>query len=257
MGIVKDFINSSLSNIFGSGTLGAVGIAGYVAGVRIKEEVVRTSTVTSTVVEDGSTIADHIINQPTIITIEGEIGNVEIVAKQKRSHNADYTTAPGIITSFLPERTSVQLTELSNTIDTIDNVIDGIDSVSDITSIFDLFQPLTTKEEKLRFYQHFERLYESKSLVDVEMVDKVYKNMAISYFRAVESGGNYVGYKIILQEVRFAKTLMGQNEELKENPSEAVSTQTQKKKEVGTVSGEEKGSVADSETESLLYTLVN
>jgi len=259
MGILSNFLSSGLSGLLSG--LQAVGIGGYVAGARVKESVTKTSKVTQSVVEDGSTISDHIINNPVILQIEGDLGNVSAFSGNPHKSGRSSNSLLGVISSFLPTRTKVQVQKLSHTINTIDRVATDIgNALSGSGNIFDAFSPLLTKDEKQRFYQYFDGIYKNKILIDVEMPDKTYQNMAMTYFNVSEFGGNYLSYKFTFQEVRIAVTQSVDSSEFTKNPGDGTKSQTSKTAKKGTVSGSHAGDVSSktsgastSKPESLLH----
>lgn len=252
MGVARDYLYDKASKYIKSDDKELIGIAGYVAGVRIKEDTTYTANVTTNIVEDGAEINDHIINNPIIINIEGEIGDVEkkadplIQAYKKALKNV------GVVTKYLPKRTQGQISKINSTVLKINDLLNKVDSIiDDGLQIYNLFKPLETKSERDKFFEHFEKIYNTKQISDIEMSYKVYRNMALISFTITKDGdGNYLGYKMTFQEVRFAKLVVESSGKYIKKSSKSTKNQTSKKTNKG-VQNTDKPS--DAKKSSLIY----
>jgi hypothetical protein len=154
MGMIRDYLNDKSSKYLKGDDKEPIGIGGYVAGVRLKEDTTYTSNVTTNTVEDGAEINDHIINNPIIVNIEGEIGDVEkkpdplIQAYKKAMRNV------GVVTKYLPKRTQGQISKINSTVLKINDLLNKVDSIiDDGMQIYRLFKPLDTKSEQEKFFK--------------------------------------------------------------------------------------------------------
>ena len=53
-----------------------IGIGGFTADVRVNESIQMTSDAPDNYVEDGSVINDHVINNPIVLSIDGEVADI-------------------------------------------------------------------------------------------------------------------------------------------------------------------------------------
>lgn len=235
MGTIRDYLNDKASKYLKGDDKEPIGIGGYVAGVRLKEDTTYTSNVTTNTVEDGAEINDHIINNPIIVNIEGEVGDVEkkpdplIQAYKKAMRNV------GVVTKYLPKRTQGQISKINSTVLKINDLLNRVDSIiDDGMQIYRLFKPLDTKSEQEKFFEYFEKIHNTKQLLDIEMPYKIYRNMALISLTINKEGGNYLGYKMTFQEVRFAKLVVESSGKYIKKSSSSTKKQTDKKTNKGT-----------------------
>lgn len=236
MGTVRNYLNEKASKLLKSDDKEFVGIGGYVAGVRLKEDVTYTSTVTTNTVEDGSEVNDHIINNPIIINLEGEIGDLEKIPDPILQAYKKVMREAGVVTKYLPKRTQSQISKINSYVLKANDILNKVDSIiDDGMQIYRLFKPLTTKKETEKFFEYFENLHNTKQLIDIEMRFKTYRNMRIISFTITNDGGNYVSYNMTLQEVRFAKLKVEASGKFIKKSSKSTKAQTKKATNKGNV----------------------
>lgn len=236
MGMVRDYLNEKAGKLLKSDDEEFIGIGGYVAGVRLKEDITYTSTVTTNTVEDGSEVNDHIINNPIIINLEGEIGDLEKIPDPILQAYKKVMREAGVVTKYLPKRTQSQISKINSYVLKANDILNKVDSIiDDGMQIYRLFKPLTTKKETVKFFEHFENLHNTKQLIDVDMRFRTYRNMRIVSFTIINDGGNYVSYNMTLQEVRFAKLKVESSGKYIKKSSKSIKAQTKKATKKGDV----------------------
>ena len=234
MGMARDYLNQKASKYLKSDDKESIGIGGYIAGVRIKEDMTYTSTVTTNTVEDGASINDHIINNPIILNIEGEIGDVEKIPDPILQAYKKIPKNVGVIAKYLPKKTQGQISKLNSTVLKANDILNKVDSIiDDGMQIYRIFKPLSTIPEQQMFFNVFEGIYNTKQLIDVEMPFKTYRNMALISLTIGKEGGNYLSYKMTFQEVRFAKLKVAKSGSYIKKVSSKSKSQVSKKSNKG------------------------
>jgi len=262
---VKNFVSSKIDAITKTDEKQQIGIGGYVAGVRLKEEITYTSNITTNAVEDGTDIADHIITLPIIIKIEGEVGDIEIKDNPKYEAFKKLMRNAGVITKYLPSRTATQTTKITALAIKIDNTFAKLDEIiKDGNNIYNMFNDkneITPIAESQKFFDYLTKLWETKQIFDIEMQHRTYKNMAIVMLTLNEQNGNYISYELTVQEVRFAKIIIDNSSKYfsSENASSEAKNTVSSKKNKGTVTAtdakDKESSIKVTQNKSALKTI--
>ena len=254
----KNFITNKLNSVAKINEKQQIGIGGYTAGVRLKEEITYTSNITTNTVEDGTDISDHIITLPIFIKIEGEVGDIQLKDDLKYQAFKKIMRSAGKITQYLPSRTATQLTQLTTLAVKVDDTYAKIDDLikdgTDIYNIFNDTNSVTETTESQKFCDFLTKVWQTKQIIRIETKHRVYENMAITMLTLNEQNGNYVSYEVILQEVRFAKLIIDNSSKyFSQNSvsSEAKNTTTSKKNK-GTVTAEKATDKKATENKSAL-----
>jgi len=206
--MIKKFLKTiSPDKIIGS-DYEKVGIGGFMFYVVTAESATKTATITANPVEDGSTVNDHIIRNPATITISGEVADVFIESPIKPLTIQKLVPAIGIIQDYLPQRTTTQISKINGLLASVDDYFIAADTaIKKGTQLFDYFKNKQAKATKTAtFLEFFDTIYESNSVIDVECIDKVFENMAITSFSTAKLNPNNYSFTISLQTIVTAET---------------------------------------------------
>jgi hypothetical protein len=220
-------INKLLKNRFPETTadkLDSVEIAGFKSLVRTSETVKKTATTTTSYVEDGSFISDHIVDNPRIITIAGNISDVHIKGDPVSKVLNKAQTAVSDVNQFIPLKTQSQISKISS----IANDVTDIESLILSTAqrnprIFDTLGLSDIAEEQLKelgvgknqigFINKIEEIMDSQRTIQgstqsITVGEKTYQNMVITDFEFnLDNKENSLNFSIELTEVRFATNI--------------------------------------------------
>jgi len=237
-----------------------IGIGGWVADVRLNESIEFKSDVPDNYVEDGSVINDHIINNPVVLNIEGEVSDLHI----KPFFLSDFFVKPidkaaGILNAVFPFKLTNQATQKIKKV-----AINATDKAKQLESYYknieNLYKLYENKNELLRkeFIEFLNRVFCTKELITIETPFGTYKNMRIISLTLTKDNktDEALSYKITAKEVRFAKTIYIKNSSVYFNPSLSVANDISSKKQKGVVQGESKSFKNKEEQKSFLYTLL-
>lgn len=251
---IKDFLDVPIFGSLLSDDTETVGIGGFDLEVRVRDNINFTSTAPTSYVEDGSFINDHIILDPTIFTIEGEVS--DIVIKPNRSNNIFKSDLPNIatFTQFLPSRTQSELQNIESFVETASDTIDKLDSISNINNVYDLLQgTIDGLSPQRSFFQFIKTIHESKLLITIQTMYGTFSNFRIVSSSLSKVDDNYTTYSLALQQIRFATTETTTIAKDASNPTGDASTQTQGTSNKGTVQGSK---VGEEKERSFLSTII-
>lgn len=187
-----------------------VGIGGFTALVRVRESYNLTASVPSTPVEDGSVVNDHIILDPLVISIEGDVSDVHLrespVLRAIRQAQAEI----GNVTSqFAPARTQTQISQASALANDVLDATRRIDAALDAgAQIGDLFgnQDAGSSTNRSRFLDHMEALRNGKQLIAIDMPYRRLDRMVITSLTVRHDNvTDSTGFTLEAQQVRLAE----------------------------------------------------
>jgi hypothetical protein len=236
--MIGDFINESIFGSLLSSDTQTIGIGGYTAEVRIRDQMTLTSTAPTSYLEDGSFVQDHIINDPISFSLSGEIADIIV---QSGTNSSPFISPPGIvgeITGFSLPYTASQQQVIDTAITSVSNAIDDFEASSP-SDIFGLFQGLASDGSVSgSFVQFIKSIHASKTLISIQTAFGTMENMRITSCTFDQTDNNWTNYSMSLQEIRFAKIeTVAVEETPAKSPTGDASTQTQTAAEKGTVSG--------------------
>ena len=210
MAVVRDFINGQFKN----DALEPVGIGGFNTAAKIKESVNKTRTVTTTPIENGSYVNDHIIRNPVTISIDGQISNVFQLPSPAIKALLDVQANLGTVSQYLPARTATQLQKVNSLVVDVVNTVDKVDAVIGDAKRVASFLGFTGNEGKSnieKFIDFMDSVYNSDVLIAIDAPFRTYENMAVTLFsheRNPETES--LTFKIEAQELRFAQTIFSE-----------------------------------------------
>lgn len=241
----SNFLNTQI------GGKSKVGIGGFTADVRVNETIQLTSDVPDNYVEDGSVINDHIINTPTIISIDGEVSDIHIKPNiVDTSISKPFDKISGIALKLFPSAKTAQMVQKVNRITSaVSSAVDTANSFLDAgQDIFNVFSG-NSSDPQQAFFDFIDKIYYSKQLISIETPFKTYDNMRITSLTITRDNttNQALKYKISAKEVRFAKTLTASLADTKyflkkksKGVAKSAKNKVSEKKQKGTVNGVEK-----------------
>lgn len=216
MGVIRDFIESKIPESIIPKNVEKIGIGGFSLYASISEGVGKTATITQNPVESGSVISDHIIRNPTTITIQGEVGTVFLKRKRLASTVQQLSPPISTILQYAPDRTATQLTKINDVLQTSNDIITEGDRIfTDGTGIYNyfagasqqqIFDPFTgefrsAKDPKEEFMEFVGKLHKSSSIFDIRCVDREFKSFAISSLTTTKDSEGAISFSITAQEI--------------------------------------------------------
>ncbi|MDF1593742.1 MAG: hypothetical protein P1P89_19720 [Desulfobacterales bacterium] len=216
MGLVRDYIDGAFKNEFA----GEVSIDGFATIAIIRDNIKQTREAPVTYLEDGSHVNDHIIRNPIVVKIEGNISSVYVEPPPTLKEIRGTETIVGEVAQYLPGRTQAQLSivagitaDIQQRIDQLDSAIRTSQKIADkvgYTGLTDLDQRKFAKSNIEGFIDKINGLLNSDALITISGPLQTYDNMCILAFEYTESStSEAVDFTIEAQELRFAQTLVG------------------------------------------------
>lgn len=218
-----------------------IGIAGYKLDVRLKENPTYTTDIPDNYVEDGSYINDHFVDKPLIVTLEGEVAdlNYQSIGSADLIDNVLPDKYLGITESLYPQfRSNQTLQRINKIVDDVkySEISEYIRKTNDVYSMFKGGQ----EKETLNFMEFIERIQAAKMPVKIETASKTYENMGLISFAPVRDQvtNTAIGYQATFKQVRFAKTILVEVQKLTKNPTKQMKNKVSSKVDKGTVPGD-------------------
>ena len=211
-------------------------IAGFGLYARVSDSLTMTADVPVSVLEDGTFVKDHIINQPINLVIQGEVSDV--FERRRPLPPPTLTRASRLIqriSPFTPARTQSQFQRIIGIGQQIDRTVQLLDKAESIgEQAYELIKGgRTSKGIRQEFQEYIEAIYLGKQLIDIEMRYKRYERMVItSVVFETDNQTDATSFTINAQEVRFAQTKFIDNDVFK-IPSAEASAQTESETDKG------------------------
>lgn len=189
-----------------------IGIGGFTALARVREQVTKTANAPATPLEDGSFAHDHIINNPIQLNIEGRVSDILIKPDAETTVFRRNLAEIGNITKYFPPMTQAQINKIAALVITFDSYRKKIEAViRDGRQAYEFFGSKDTGggNHRDRFIEMLDGYYNSKALMRIETGGKVYENMVITSRVTTKDNRaeDSIDYKIIAQELRFADVI--------------------------------------------------
>lgn len=219
-----------------------IGIAGFTAYAEVGIQRVLSSNAPDVTLEDGSVIADTIFLNPIEITISGEVAEINIPEDQNQNIIEQASSAIGVVSSFLPNRTLSQLNKVEDLVDDAVNAVRAIDNVINAADRFvEVFGNKSgDKSNQELFIDTIDKIHFSKSLTRLETAFRVYDNIRITNFTTSQNNeSNAISFTITakqlrLSELAFIENTVPQNK----NPSKDLGGQTEGESDKGITNGD-------------------
>lgn len=238
MAVIRDFINGQ----FRDDETEEVGIGGFTTAAKLTETVKRSREVPATFLEDGTQLSDHIIRNPLVISIQGEISNVFVRPSPVLARIRETEAVVGAAALYAPARTQAQLSKVASLTGDVQALIDRADQAIQSAQNVGEFLGFTGDEGKTnieRFIDFVEGAHYSDALIRIDAPFRTYRNMAITlldYER--DSTTDSLRFTIEAKEVRVAETVFVEVAAA-QNPAPGNNGQQEGESEKGVQEGED------------------
>lgn len=211
-----------------SSSLEEVGIGGFTFFARVNDSTTYTTQAPTSVVEDGSYIGDHLINEPIKLSISGDVADIYIAAQAPSKSDSRLPTVGGT-DSFRPGRTPSQEQIVARIVDTaadrrrdINEQMNGGAKVNTLTG-----NGSNGKSYREQFIDFIESIHYGKQLVEISMPFRKHDNMAITGVTVTrDNQRNALTFSLTAQKFRIAKTLFADVSQFYRKPAPQVKSQT-------------------------------
>lgn len=222
-----------------------IGIGGFTAEVRLNESIQFTSDVPDNYVEDGSVVNDHIINNPIILTIDGEVADIHVkVEFLPELLVKAIDKAAGIANSlYVVQKTQQMIQKIEKYAEEVEKAYEAIDyALGKGQPLHDFFGGQDEKSNQDDFFAFLNSIYYTKQLIDIEMPFQTYRNMRITSLTIIRDNTTQqaLKYKLSAKEVRFAETIFVDKNKYFKAPTPSAAGKVSDKENKGIVDGEQK-----------------
>jgi hypothetical protein len=227
---ISNFLSDELSSIAKLDEKQDIGIAGFNTLAIARQSYVKSSTVPIIPLENGSFAADHVIENPLVIEIEGTVNDIYY---QKSPLEKAYIRALaeiGNIDRYLPDYTRQQILAVNSVITDASNVIrkvdDYINSGEQLYNLF--FSNSAAKTIPEKFIDLVDALMDTNQAIKIELPYRVFDNMIITGFQVIapQEYASALEFRLTAVQIRYTQTLFVDISKYYKNPSSAVSSQT-------------------------------
>lgn len=234
-----------------------VEIAGFAKLIRVTETIKSTSTVATAQLENGATVADHVLFEPTIITITGNVADIHVAGDASSDVISSVREKIANVDQFIPSRTATQISKISGIVTDILNTEALIESavrrnseiLSDIGVSDSLLDKLTLAgagKNQIEFLNTMEAVKQEQATnssappLSLNVGGRTYENMIITDLEV-----NFDNVEVALEfsmqftQVYFADTRIEEFEGVAKNPDEGSKDSVSKEEEKGSQVSEE------------------
>ena len=239
-----------------------IGIGGFKLFARVNQSTQYKAQVPNFVLEDGSYANDHIINDPLVLSINGEVGGTFF--QKLQSYIPEFLTnsqqkALCNVSVYFPSRTTSQLSMINSLRSDANSYLSQLNRMASVgTELFNVFNGTSAQKEKdnqEQFIAFLESVYYSKQLIDIEMPYKKHTNMALTDLSIERNNTeNSIKFTASFKKVQFAQIVYTSASKYFKKPSSASATN--KKTESAKDKGSQKPADNKKSSKSLLTTLI-
>lgn len=204
MANILDYLNSKLQDP----NKQEIGIGGFTLFARVKDSYKLNTNVPTTPVEDGSFVNDHIILQPLIITISGDVSDIHLkrseIARELTTFNAEVGNLVGQFGSSATQAQLQQLAQLENTFLDAVNAIDAVLAAG--TQALNYFgnKDPDTKTIQEQFIDAMDSFYYARQPIKIDMPFRQLDNMVITSFTSeTDNSINSTTFTINAQQILY------------------------------------------------------
>ena len=222
-----------------------IGIGGFTAEVRVSESIQFTSDVPDNYVEDGSVVNDHIINNPIMLTIDGEVADINIKVEFLPEYLAKaIDKAADIVNSLdIVQKTQQMIQKIEKYAERVEKAYEAIDyALGNGNQLNDFFGGPAEDSNQANFFAFLNSVYYSKQLIDIEMPFETYSNMRITSLTIIRDNTTEqaLKYKLSAKQVRFAETIFVDKNKYFKAPSPSSAGKVKDKENKGVTEGQQK-----------------
>lgn len=247
MARIEDFLNRQ----YGEPPKQKIGIGGFTTWARVEEKTTYKADAPMTPVEDGTFVGDHIINDPKMLSIQGDVSDVYVERSPIISDLLRTQAQVGAITQYAPPRTQAQVQQVNAIANDISDAVrraDALLSAGEQALKFLGNQDADSKGNRERFVDAMESIHNGKQLISIDTEFRRYNNMVITLLEIRRNNqSEALSFSMEAMEFRFSSLVY--TELAAPDPSPALNGQTAPEVSKGVQDGEP----ADA---SLLFTLI-
>lgn len=257
--MIREFIQGRVKSLSGgNSTTGEVGIGGFTLFARVSDAATYAAQVPTQVLEDGSIAADHIINEPLVLTISGDVSDTHIRLSPPMQVGIASDSAIGQAVALLPNRTQSQLNKIHSIGQSVLDAVDRADRLIKVgQDVFGAFNPQSPgKPIREQFVDFIESVYYGKQLITIDAAYRTHEDMAITSLTVNRNNqSDSLQFEIVVQKVDFVELIYTDIQQFYKAPSPAVKPSVAGKTDQGAqeVSAEKAG---EAKTKSLASVLL-
>jgi hypothetical protein len=184
-----------------------IGIGGFTMFVAISEGTNFSASAPDIVCEDLTTVQDSVINAPKTYSLSGEVADIFIETTPETGIGAIFEKVLNKAAPYLPARTLSQIQKIEEQLNEVENVIDSIDSiVKDAKDIYSIIGNKSASASiKDEFFYFIERVYDSKTIINIENKSRTQQQVLITGFSYTETNDGDTGdFSLTFKEIRIA-----------------------------------------------------
>lgn len=218
-----------------------VGIGGFTLLAIVRQSFSLTSRAPTSYLEDGEYANDHIVNDPLILTIEGEVSDIHIRRNPALELQRRVSAQIGAITKYLPLRTQSQIGKIEALINDAADAARKINAaIEDGRNAWDFFGNKDSQSKGIQeqFIDFIESVFYGKQLINIDMPYRTHKNMSISISVDSDNITNSTSFVITAKRLRFAETELAELTDFFPAASIGLGGQEQGEKDKGAQTGE-------------------
>jgi len=240
-----------------------IGIGGFSLFARVAERITLKADNPINYVEDGSSLNDHRIKKPEVLTIRGVVGDIYRSPNTLVDRVQNIDDSLGQITQYFPRLTATQRVSFGNVSSSAVSQIEKIEGlISGGVQINNLFGNLDNASKSLgeQFLDAMESIHYGNQLISIQMPYRIYDNMCINSL-VIDRNNTSDGMEFVMEAQRFRIADLnfvavervstangGTAQKVAKNPAKALNGQDESIKEKGA----QDGKAVDAETKSAL-----
>lgn len=181
------------------------GIAGLIFAIPESETLTLQAQITDHVVEDNSTMQDHISLSPIKVTLTGKISELVLTKSSIEQYAETVLTTLGTVGALSPAL-SVSAAQALSTISRVKQAAEQ--TLSKLNSIKDIVTGSTTLNKQQAYYKEIKQMFYGRGLFTVETPWETLPNMAIESvtFDQDETTNEWTTVSVMLKQITLAKT---------------------------------------------------
>lgn len=224
--MIREFIQGRIKSLTGGNSVsGEVGIGGFTLFARVSDAASYSAQVPTQVLEDGSVATDHIINDPLVFTISGDVSDTHIRLAPPLTFGIPSDSAAGQVVALLPARTQSQLGKIRSIGESVMDAVDRADRLINIgRNVFDTFNPpAPSKPLREQFVDFLESVYYGKQLITVDAAYRTHDNMAITSLTINrDNQAESIRFEVVVQKVDFVELIYTDIQQFYKAPAPAA-----------------------------------
>lgn len=224
------FVDGLISSISNNKTAQEIGIGGFAGFARVNESIQYSNTVPVDVLEDGSNASDDILNNPIVVTMDGEVGDIFVPDPQYPEIPTPDTFGLGEITALLPSKSNQQLQRINQINNQIrDAVLQAQRAARIGQNVYNFVSGNQNagKSEQQKFVDYMEAIHFSRQPIKISVTYKNYDNMALQNLTINRDNSNgALKFSASFIQLSFVSLIYSEVSQNYSSPSSAASGRT-------------------------------